>query len=867
MMEKLMKKTVVGIIAHVDAGKTTLTEAMLYVAGKIKTQGRVDKRNTFLDTHELEKERGITIFSKSARFEFGDSSFVLLDTPGHVDFSGETERTLSVLDCAVLVISGSEGVQAHTETMWKLLRKHGIPTFVFVTKMDLALNLGVSRESVMHEITSSIGNEAVDYASEERDEHIALLDDELFDSYLESGEVVEAEQMRLVAECRLFPCFFGSGLKLDGVEELLYALDTLNSEKCYADEFSAKVYKIGHDSNGTRLSYMKITGGSLSNRQIVEYFPKKSGTSDGVDNEIAEKISGIRLYSGSKFVAVETVEAGDICAVTGLSETYAGQGLGLEETDCLPSLVPVLSYRLKLPKDCDPMQFLPKLRELEEEEPLLGIVWNERFSEINAHIMGQVQTEILVRLISDRFGVDVEFTDGRIMYMETVSGKVEGVGHFEPLRHYAEVHLMIEPGERGSGFTFCSDCSENALDLNWQRLIMTHLDEKTHLGVLTGSPITDVKVTLVSGRAHIKHTQGGDFREATYRALRQGLMTLAERGECVLLEPYYSFRMELPGEYVGRAINDITMRNGSIDVNEALAQSSVLVGKVPVSEFGEYASEVSAFTHGKGKLSVAFDGYYSCHETEKVVAEYAYEPTADTSNTPDSVFCSHGAGIVIPWHEVPSYMHLEMRKDEKEEAIPQETVQVRKSMSIDERELEAIMEREFGPIRRPIYSEPKKPVIVNERPRKKEKSSLYIIDGYNVIFAWDELSAIAEYDLEGAREQLCAILANYKAFTGKNIILVYDAYNVKGAVRRKLDYKGITVVYTKEDELGDTYIEKLVYEIGNDHSVRVVTSDGLIQLQALRSGVLRMSAREFREEILKNDAEIEKILKKLKEKK
>ena len=722
--------------------------------------------------------------------------------------------------------------------------------------MDL---VGSDKKAVMRDITLSLGSGAVDFDSPERDEHIALLDDSLLDCFLAGESITKEQTARLVGECRLFPCFFGSGLKLDGVRELLEAIDLYCAERQYSADFAAKVYKIGHDTTGNRLTYMKITGGTLVNRQNITYTVN--------EEEITEKVSGIRLYSGAKFEAVDSVSAGEICAVTGMSKTYAGEGLGREKSESRPSLIPVLSYRIKLPKEVSPVTFLPKLRELEEEEPLLGIVWNERFGEIDAHIMGQVQTEILVRLISDRFGVDVEFEDGRIMYLETVSDSAEGVGHFEPLRHYAEVHLMLEPGERGSGLVFASDCSENLLDINWQRLILTHLEEKTHLGVMTGSPITDMKITLVSGRAHLKHTQGGDFREATYRALRQGLMTLRERGKTVLLEPYYSFTLELPGEYVGRAISDITAKYGTIDEHEANEDFSLLRGTVPVSEMGDYANEVAAYTHGKGRLSVLVDGYYPCHNTDEIVSEYNYDPTADIDNTPDSVFCSHGAGFIVPWYDAPSYMHLEMRKTLSSDDSPAPVPRVIESnIDIDERELEAIMEREFGPIRRPVYSDPKKPVVVNERPKKK-KRSLYIIDGYNVIFAWDELSAIAKFDLEDSRVQLCSILANYKAFTGRDIVLVFDAYNVKGAVRRKTDYKGVTVVYTKEGELGDTYIEKLVYEIGEDYSVRVVTSDGLIQLQALRSGVLRMSAREFREEVSENDAEIEKILKKLREKK
>ncbi|MGN1410226.1 MAG: NYN domain-containing protein [Eubacteriales bacterium] len=855
-----MKKTVVGIIAHVDAGKTTLAEAMLYRAGRIKKQGRVDKRDTFLDTHEIERERGITIFSKMARLSVEKSVIILLDTPGHVDFSAETERSLSVLDCAVLVISGSEGVQAHTETLWSLLAKHRIPTFIFVTKMDLA---GSDRNSVMRELKNSFGDGAVDFGAEDsaKNESIALCDEALFEKYLASGVITDEETASLIADRRLFPCFFGSGLKLDGVDDLLRALDSLTKERNYSDSFAAKVYKIAHDPGGNRLTYMKITGGALSNRQIVDY------SADG--ENFSEKISGIRLYSGAKFESAENVCAGEICAVTGLSKTFAGQGIGGEKGEDAPSLVPVMSYRIKLPPEVSPVLFLPKLRELEEEEPLLGIVWNERFGEIHAQIMGQVQTEVLSRLISDRFSIDVGFDDGRIMYKETVTGTAEGVGHFEPLRHYAEVHLKIEPMPRGSGLVFDADCVENTLDTNWQRLILTHLEEKTHLGVMTGSPITDAKITLVSGRAHLKHTQGGDFREATYRALRQGLMTLRSMGKTELLEPYYAFRLELPGEYVGRAISDITAKFGSISEHEAREELSSLTGLVPVSEMSEYANEVAAYTHGKGRLSLHFDGFYPCHNTDEVVEKYAYDPTADMDNTPDSVFCSHGAGFIVPWNSVPQYMHLEMRfaesiDNDAPEEIPKPKI-IEKNLNIDEKELEAIMEREFGPIRRPVYSEARKPVIANERA-KKPKKSLYIVDGYNVIFAWDELAAIAEYDLEGARVKLCDILANYKAFTGRDIILVFDAYNVKGAVRRKLDYHGLAVVYTKEGELGDTYIEKLVYEIGEDFSVRVITSDALIQLQALRSGVLRMSAREFRDEVIKNDAEIEKILLKLSQK-
>ncbi|MBQ9995347.1 MAG: TetM/TetW/TetO/TetS family tetracycline resistance ribosomal protection protein [Clostridia bacterium] len=855
-----MKKQVIGILAHVDAGKTTLSEALLYTTGKIKKLGRVDWRNTYLDTHELERERGITIFSKQAVIESDRLHITLLDTPGHVDFSAETERTLSVLDCAILVISGSEGVQAHTETLWHLLERYHVPTFVFVTKMDLS---AAGAADIMRGLNADLGAGCVDFTDPDRDaraEHIAMADEDVLEAYLDSGTVTDDDITRLIAERKLFPCFFGSGLRLDGVDALLAALEQYTLEKQYpAEPFGAKVYKIAHDKSGVRLTYLMITGGSLNVRQPLTYLPL------GAAEPVEEKITGIRLYSGAKFENLDRADAGDVCAVAGLSGTYAGQGLGTEESAGHPYLEPVLSYRIALPMDVDARTVLPKLQQLEEEEPLLHIVWNERYGEIHAQIMGQVQTEVLISLISERYGVDVRFDDGRIMYRETITEAVEGVGHFEPLRHYAEVHLLLEPLEPGSGLVFDTVCSENFLERNWQRLILTHLEEKQHLGVMTGSAITDMKITLTSGRAHLKHTVGGDFRESTYRAVRQGLMTALAKKKTVLLEPYYAFRLEIPGECVGRAISDILARDGTFDEHEAEPGTSVLSGRAPVATIGGYARDVASYTHGRGKFSCRVEGYFPCHNTDEVLAQFAYDPTADVDNTPDSVFCSHGAGFVVPWDRVPEYMHLEgldLRSEEELQVIEPQVI--RQNLDIDEKELEAIMEREFGPIKRRVYSDPKNPKMVNVSPQKFKKS-LYIVDGYNVIFAWDELSELAQTDLEGARQNLCDILANYQAYTGRDIVLVFDAYNVKGSVERKFDYHGLHVVYTKEGELGDVYISKMVKEIGRDFTVKIVTSDGLIQLQAIGSGVLRLSAREFREEVLAVDEEIREYLKKLRE--
>ena len=859
-MEKREKRTV-GILAHVDAGKTTLAEAMLCAAGKIKKPGRVDWRNTYLDTHELEREQGITIFSKQAIFETGGVRFTLLDTPGHVDFSAEAERVLRVLDAAILVLSYPAGVQAHTETLWHLLERYHVPVFLFVTKTDLP---GLGKDAALADIAAHLSPAAVDFGDGARDEKIALCAEDALESYMGTGEIGEEDILRLVRERKLFPVLFGSGLRMEGIGELLDLLCRFTPAPVLNEEFGARVYKIMHDSSGARLTCLRVTGGELSNRQSV-----RLTLPDG--EEIEEKITGIRFYSGAKYETAETAQAGDVCAVTGLSATKSGQGLGFEAVSPSPLLEAVLNYRLVLPKSADPRLFLPKLRELEEEEPLLHLVWNERYGEIHAQIMGEVQTEVLTRLIAERFGVDASFEDGRILYRETITEAVEGVGHFEPLRHYAETHLLLEPLPEGTGLIFDSSCPEHVLEKNWQRLILTHLEEKQHLGVLTGSPITDMKITLVSGRAHLKHTVGGDFREATYRAVRQGLMTAEMKHAAILLEPMYAFRLELPGECVGRAIADILARSGTFTEHEAQPGISVLEGRAPVSTVGDYAREVAAYTHGKGRFSCRVDGYAPCHDAEAVIASLAYDPEADVENTPHSVFCSHGAGVVVPWDAVPDYMHLEGLGLDKKDGDGKDRGEnagqvIHRNLSIDEKELEAIMEREFGPIRRRVYGPPKREQpFAPDVSAPKYKKSLYIVDGYNVIFAWDELKKVAAVDLATARRDLCDILANYRAFKKRDIIVVFDAYNVKGSEERKLEVNGLRIVYTKEGELADTYIERLIHEIGADFSVRVVTSDGLIQLQAVRSGILRLSAREFREEILAVDEEIAAYLKKLRE--
>ena len=837
-----MKKIVVGILAHVDAGKTTLAEAMLYRTGKLRKIGRVDHGDTALDTHALERERGITIFASQAVFTTDKTEVTLLDTPGHVDFSSETERTLSVLDYAILVISGLDGVQPHTRTLWKLLKAYNVPTFVFVTKMDFARKSG---EEIIDNLNSELEGEFVNFGNRAAiNEGLALCSEKLMEKYLEGEEVTDSEIAEAVKVRQVFPCFFGSGLKLDGIDEFLDALDNYTIENDYPDSFGARVFKISHDPQGVRLTHIKVTGGSIKVREMIG----------------DEKISGIRIYSGSKFVTVDCVEAGEICALTGLTKTHNGQGLGFEASGNEPMLEPVMNYRVVLPKGCDAQTMLPKLRELEEEDPQLHVTWNSHLQEIHVGLMGEVQAEILKSIVDERFGVKIEIDSGRVMYKETITDTVEGVGHYEPLRHYAEVHLIMKPLPRGSGLKFASDCSEDTLDRNWQRLILMHLGEKQHLGVLTGSPITDMKITLAAGRAHIKHTEGGDFRQATYRAIRQGLMQAKSK----LLEPWYSFRLEVPSEQIGRAINDIRMKSGEFEPPEDMGGISVLRGKAPVTSLNGYASEVAAYTGGRGRLYCENAGYDDCHDAEKVIAELAYDPEADLENTPDSVFCAHGGGFGVKWDKVSEYMHLEScLKKEKPYTPPVN----RRNLHIDDKELEAIMEREFGKPKYELYR-PTAKKSENEYSDfdLTDRKSYVLVDGYNVIFAWEDLKSLADTDLGAARERLMEIMCNYSAYTKNNVVLVFDAYKVPGNTGERFDFHNIHVVYTKERELGDVYIEKLISEIGKNDRVRVVTSDNLIQLSAVRFGVLRTSAAEFEREVDSVNARIGKFLEEVREK-
>lgn len=837
-----MKKIIAGILAHVDAGKTTLAEAMLYRTGKLRKIGRVDHGDTALDTHALERERGITIFASQAVFSTDKMEVTLLDTPGHVDFSSETERTLGVLDYAILVISGLDGVQSHTLTLWKLLRLYGVPTFVFVTKMDFARK---SCEEIIENLNSELDGEFVDFGDEAAmSEGLALCSESMMEKYLGGETIDEREIAEAIKLRQVFPCFFGSGLKLDGIDEFIDALEKYTIQPEYSEAFGAKVFKISHDPQGVRLTHIKVTGGSIKVREMIG----------------DEKISGIRIYSGAKFTTADEGKSGEICALTGLDKTHNGQGLGFEAAGERPTLEPVMNYRVVLPDGCDADTILPKLRELEEEDPQLHVTWNSHLKEIHVGLMGDVQAEILKSIVAERFGVKIDIDSGRVMYKETIENKVEGIGHYEPLRHYAEVHLIMEPLPRGSGLVFRTDCSEDTLDRNWQRLILMHLGEKQHLGVLTGSPITDMRITLAAGRAHIKHTEGGDFRQATYRAVRQGLMQAKSK----LLEPYFSFRLEVPSEQIGRAINDIRMKSGSFDSPEESGGISVLRGRAPVTELNGYASEVAAYTGGRGRLYCESAGYDDCHNAEKVIAELAYDPEADLENTPDSVFCAHGGGFGVKWDKVGEYMHLESCLEKEKPYTPPVN---RRNLHIDDKELEAIMEREFGKPKYELYRPTVKKNDGNQTDfEMTERKSYVLVDGYNVIFAWDELKSLADTDLGAARERLMEILCNYSAYTKNNVVLVFDAYKVPGNTGERFDFHNIHVVYTKERELGDVYIEKLISEIGKNDRVRVVTSDNLIQLSAVRFGVLRMSAAEFEREVDSVHAKIGKFLDEIREK-
>ena len=841
----------IGLLAHVDAGKTTLSESMLYLSGRIRQQGRVDHGNAYLDTYELERARGITIFSKQAELVFGELEVTLLDTPGHVDFSAEMERTLRVLDYAILVINGADGVQGHTETLWKLLKQYRIPVFLFINKMD---QNGTDAEKLLEELRVKLSGSCIRFGeaedSEEFLENVAMAEEQVLETYLEHGTIERGEISRLIWERKVFPCYFGSALKNIGVKEFLAGLECYAKERSYPEEFGAKVYKIARDPQGNRLTYLKVTGGVLKVRDLIRY------------QDVEEKVSQIRIYSGEKYDAVQEVRAGRVCAVTGLTKTYPGEGLGAEPPSEGPVLTPVLNYQLILPEGCDTHGMLLKLRQLEEEDPELHIVWNEELGEIHAQLMGEVQTEILQSMIRERFQTEVTFGPGNIVYKETIKRPAEGVGHFEPLRHYAEVHLLLEPGESGSGLVFAADCSEDVLDRNWQRLILTHLAEKEHRGVLTGSSITDMKITLVAGRAHLKHTEGGDFRQATYRAVRQGLKST----ESVLLEPYYEFRMEIPAEFVGRVLTDIQRMAGEFQTPDTEGDFAVITGSAPVSEMRDYQLEVTSYTKGRGRLFCTLKGYAPCHNAEEVIEQIGYDSEGDLDNPTGSVFCAHGAGFHVSWDQVPDHMHLEYvwtpEAEKEKSAIEakkgQGSVQSGRvsssfSRSVEEdKELEEIFLRTYGKIerKRPIAERRvESPEERQKRIRKDQMEEYLLVDGYNVIFAWEDLKELAKVNIEGARNKLMDVLCNYQGFKKCNLILVFDAYKVQGQELGVQKYHNIYVVYTKEAETADQYIEKVVHEIGRKYHVTVATSDNVEQVVTLGQGGKLLSARELRTEV------------------
>lgn len=833
-----MGKIVVGILAHVDAGKTTLSEGMLYTSGAIRTMGRVDNRDAFLDTYALERERGITIFSKQAVFPLGTTQVTLLDTPGHVDFSPEMERTLQVLDYAILVISGADGVQGHTRTLWNLLRRYEIPTFVFVNKMD---QKGTDAEVLLQELKNVLEEGCVDFSAK-RDVHFyeeaAVCSEDALEEFLEIGRLKKETLQELFLDRQLFPCFFGSALRLEGVKEFVEQMQELIKVPAYPETFGAKVFKIARDEAGNRLTYLKITGGSLKVKAVIE----------------GQKVNQIRIYSGEKYEAVNEVEAGSICAVTGLSDTYPGEGLGAEQGTYLPVLEPVLNYQVIPTEGDDSILLLPKLRELEEEEPQLHIVWEEALQEIHVQLMGEVQLEVLKTLIYERFGAEVEFGQGNILYKETIQNTVEGVGHFEPLRHYAEVHLLLEPGEPGSGVQCMSVCSEDLLDRNWQRLILTHLMETEHRGVLTGAPITDIRITLVSGKAHLKHTEGGDFRQAVYRAVRQGL----KQADSVLLEPYYEYRLELPSENVGRAMTDIERMHGTFGLPQTEADRTILTGMAPVSTMRDYQKEVHAYTRGNGTLQCTLKGYAPCHNTEEVLAATGYDSERDTLHPTGSVFCAHGAGFLVPWYEVKEYMHLpsimqEKPSDSSEEKQTAYRVSKETDAWIDTEEVDRIIAQSVGANKKQ-KTLPKKKVPEyyksTSKPKKQEVREEYLlVDGYNVIFAWEDLKDLAQVSIDGARGKLLDVLCDYQGMKKCNLIVVFDAYRVQGHKTEISTYHNIHVVFTKEAETADQYIEKFAHENGKKYNVTVATSDGLEQIIIRGQGCRLLSARELKDEI------------------
>ena len=859
-----MNRLAAGILAHVDAGKTTLSEAMLYTTGHIRRLGRVDHRDAFLDTFALERERGITIFSKQAELTVGDLSVTLLDTPGHVDFSAEMERTLQVLDCAILVISAAAGVQSHTSTLWRLLERQGTPVFLFVNKMDLP---GADRSALLAQLRARLGEGCVDFTlpPDQLQEEAALCDEEALARFLEAGSLTDSAIAGLVARRRVFPCFFGSALRLEGVDGFLTGLEKYAPRPIRPSEFSARVYKISRDPQGARLTHLKITGGALRAKTLL-----RGETASGESWE--EKADQLRVYSGAKFQTAGELPAGSICAVTGLTRTYPGQGLGAASDAQPPVLEPVLRCQLLLPEGTDVHTALSKLRQLEEEDPQLHILWNERLQALHIQLMGQIQQEVLQRLIADRFGLEVSFGPGSIVYRETIAAPVEGVGHYEPLRHYAEVHLLLEPGPRGSGLRFASACPEDSLDRNWQRLILTHLAEKPHLGVLTGSPITDMKITLTAGRAHLKHTEGGDFRQATYRAVRQGLMG----AESVLLEPWYRFRLEVPSENLGRAMSDLTNMGANFSAPENDGEAAVLEGSVPVSALGDYWREAASYTRGRGRLQCSPDGYRPCRDQEAVIAAAGYDPERDLDNPPDSVFCAHGAGFVVKWDQVPAHAHLDsgLRLSGPEPHSPEPSAPAARPAAPypatreEEKALQAIFERTYGQTKRrgpdpgEAFRPPPRPQPTVRRtvPDQPAGPEYLLVDGYNIIFAWEELKAAARENLDAARHLLMDLLCNYQGYKKCAVILVFDAYKVKGNPGSVERYRNIHVAYTKEAETADTYIERATYEIARKHRVRVATSDSLEQLIILGHGAVRVSARDFKAEVEAAEGSIAQII-------
>ena len=883
-----MKKLVIGILAHVDAGKTTLSEELLYLNGAIRKAGRVDHGDAFLDTYELEKERGITIFSKQALLKTENMEVTLLDTPGHVDFSAEMERTLQVLDYAILVINGMDGVQSHTMTLWRLLERYQIPTFLFVNKMD---QQGTDHDALLNDLKQHLHENCVDFGrtqdtdygmyelTPEQLENIAVCEEDLLETYLETDIVEDRDIVRLIVQRKIFPCYFGSALKEKGVKDFWNGVQKYTAEPKRPTEFGAKVFKIARDEQGNRLTYMKITGGSLKVKTLLSSNSNGQSLPGRKAEEAAweEKADQIRLYSGAKYELTSEAEAGTVCAVTGLTRTYPGEGLGIEQESELPILEPVLNYQIILPDDCDPHQMLQKLRQLEEEEPQLHILWDSQFSEIHAQLMGEVQIEILKKLIWDRFHVAVEFGAGSIVYKETVAEPVEGVGHFEPLRHYAEVHLLIEPGEPGSGCQFFTACSEDVLARNWQRLILTHLEEKEHIGVLTGSPLTDVQITILTGRAHAKHTEGGDFRQATYRAVRQGL----RKARNILLEPYYEFRLEVPAEMIGRAMSDVQKMQGTFDAPEVEGETAILKGTAAVAQMRDYQKEVVSYTHGTGKLFCSLKGYAPCKNQDEVVQNIGYDPEADLENPTGSVFCAHGAGFVVPWDQVEAYMHLQsgVDMDELDSESWYEDVESAQNLGTavdntnisgnisgkngkfsysgsyeEEEELQAIFERTFGPMKRDRTAFQKKTVhsstpATRYRAGKPRQEEYLLVDGYNIIFSWEELNELAKENIHAACDKLMDILSNYQGYRKCTLILVFDAYKVEGHVEEIIPYHNIYVVYTKEAETADQYIEKTVHRIGRQYQVTVATSDGLEQVIIMGQGAHRISAQGLKKEI------------------